>query len=167
MRLLPLPNEPLPNAAALSTMTTRELKRAHIITLSALTDCSDKLEMTVSHLKAHIIEAERIDDERPAPGPDQNIEEEAARLVSEQRSVEQCLAICTEASDKATSDRVHHLEDVNVGENGQQVFVSTLGDLFNLKGVYAGDRSIQFVGSVSDTTLQKYFQYQSNNRASA
>ena len=46
---------------------------------------------------------------------------------------------------------------VKTGDYGQQVFVSSLGDLFNLKGVAAGDDAIQFIGSVTEATVQHYF----------
>ncbi|KAI1858262.1 hypothetical protein JX265_010930 [Neoarthrinium moseri] len=166
MRLLPvIEDENGGGGNAVSAVSLLQLQKAHVMTLSALNECSDKLNDTVSDLKAHRQAAqERLQQQRRArlalPGEPVDAAEAAQRLVSERQSVEQCLAICTSASQQAASPRVHVLEDVSMGHDGQQVFVSTLGDLFSLKNVSAGDGAIQFVGSVSDTTLQHYFQYQ-------
>jgi len=46
------------------------------------------------------------------------------------------------------------LEDINVADYGKQIFVSTLGDLFNVKGASAGNRSVQLIGTASEASLQ-------------
>ncbi len=51
-----------------------------------------------------------------------------------------------------------------MADDGKQVFVSTPGDIFRVKVASAGNRSIQFIGSVSDNTLQKYLELQSRQR---
>lgn len=158
MRLLPLP-EGSSAITDITTLSLQDLNHSHIITISTLLECSDKLEATVSQLKAHEMQ-NRLQQSRPAELNPVYIAKEAQKLQDERLSVQQCLAICTEASGNANSDRIHTLEDVTMGHNGQQIFVSTLGDLFRLKGVSAGDDAIQFVGSVSDETLQYYFQHQ-------
>ncbi|KAF7534094.1 hypothetical protein G7054_g6513 [Neopestalotiopsis clavispora] len=167
MRLLPLSDDPkeLSVRAVLKGRSLQELDRSHLITLSALAECSDKLVDTVIQLKVRNRDArQKLQDDCSQTLATANDTAEAARKLEEERlSAEQCLAICAQASGNVSSNRIHTLEDVTMGDDGQQIFVSTLGDLFNLKGVSAGDGAIQFIGSVSDTTLQHYFLYQQHH----
>ncbi|CAM1504929.1 Fc.00g025200.m01.CDS01 [Cosmosporella sp. VM-42] len=162
MRLQPLSKEASPRGTS-PGFASRDLTRAHIMTLSTLKECSDKLSDTLSLL--HIHREDTVDrlqtKETPLPrGLEPDPELEARRLATELNSTKQCLAICTDASQLASSDRVHVLEDINVSHDGQQLFVSTLRDLFRVKGASAGDRAIQFVGTVSESSLQEFFRMQ-------
>lgn len=162
MRLQPLSKEASPRGTS-PGFASRDLTRAHIMTLSTLKECSDKLSDTLSLLYIHREDTvDRLQTkETPLPrGIEPDLELEAQRLAGELNSTKQCLAICTDASQLASSDRVHVLEDINVSDDGQQLFVSTLRDLFRVKGASAGDRAIQFVGTVSDSSLQEFFRMQ-------
>ncbi|KAH7137763.1 hypothetical protein EDB81DRAFT_844224 [Dactylonectria macrodidyma] len=46
------------------------------------------------------------------------------------------------------------LENASVGKDGRQTIVSTAGDVLEVNQATAGDRAVQFVGSVSNATLQ-------------
>lgn len=131
-------------------LALRDLTWARVITSSALKECSDKLVDTAARLQNHSAEtSERLED------PEANPEVEANRLQAERDSARQRLVFCNEASDRAASDRVHIVEDITTGDDGRQLLVSTVGDLFKVKGMSAGSRSFQFIGSTSDATLQK------------
>ena len=69
-------------------------------------------------------------------------------------STKQCLAICASASEKANEDRTNVFEDVSLAEDGHQVIVSTIGDLILARRVSAGARSTQWMGQMSDDSLQ-------------
>lgn len=58
------------------------------------------------------------------------------------------------------SGRVHILENVRVGDNGHQIFISTQGDHFHVRDATAGEGAVQVIGSISDASLQAYFQSQ-------
>lgn len=47
------------------------------------------------------------------------------------------------------------LENASVGKDGRQIIISTAGDVLEVRQATAGDRAVQFVGSVSDTKLHK------------
>jgi hypothetical protein len=94
---------------------------------------------------------------RPAQIPNSHtIEEE--RIREEMASVKQCLSICAEASERAQQERVNIFEDVSMADDGQQVIVSTLGDLILARRVTAGARSMQLMGQMSDESLQQLSQ---------
>jgi hypothetical protein len=144
-----------------TSLLSRDLTSAQVMTLSTLKECSEKIADTVTRLRGHIGDAnDRLQDHtshsQQGLGADPEID--ARRLQGERDSVEQCLVICTQASKRASDERVHVLEDITMAEDGQQVFVSTKGDLFNVKNASAGSRSIQFIGSTSDASLQHCFQ---------
>lgn len=50
------------------------------------------------------------------------------------------------------------------GTDGQQIIVSTTGEFVRVKSLVAGIRAVQFVGSVSDESLQLYFKMQAKKQ---
>ncbi|KAH7117277.1 hypothetical protein B0J13DRAFT_533066 [Dactylonectria estremocensis] len=48
------------------------------------------------------------------------------------------------------------IEDMSMGNDGQQILVSTTGEPVRVQRMTAGSRTMQFVGSVSDETFQLY-----------
>lgn len=86
------------------------------------------------------------------------------RLQGEASSIQQRLAFFEGASDRASQAKVHVVEDVSVGDNSSQVCISTLGDLFNIKTVRAGDGSFQFFGSTSEAGLNEILRAQDQHR---
>ncbi|KXH63419.1 hypothetical protein CNYM01_12895 [Colletotrichum nymphaeae SA-01] len=153
MRLQPIPGSP-PSQG----MSCRDLGHATVMTLSTLDHCKQMLADNVSELHRHQDENKR----RLARGLSEislPTETDIQSLKKELDSTKECLAICNAASQRAVKG-VHVLEDMSTGHDGQQLFVSTLGDLFNVKGASTGDRGIQFVGSVSEEALRIFFQSQ-------
>lgn len=144
-------------------LSPRSLTRAQLITMSALKECGEKITGTVTQLQGHIGDVKHrlyVHDLQNEDNLNSDPEINAKRLEGERASAEQCLAICTQASTRASDGRVHVLEDISMAEDGQQVFVSTVGDLFRVKSASAGNRSVQFIGSVSEASLQHYLQLQ-------
>jgi len=85
-------------------------------------------------------------------------------LQNELESTRQCLSVCDRASEWASSGRVHVVEDISVGNDGKQICVSTLGDLFNIKGARAGNGGFQFFGSVSERSLNEILRSQNQQQ---
>ncbi|KAH6877050.1 hypothetical protein B0T10DRAFT_464753 [Thelonectria olida] len=52
------------------------------------------------------------------------------------------------------------IEDMSMGNDGQQILVSTTGQPVRVQRMTAGSRAMQFVGSVSDESFQFYLQVQ-------
>lgn len=50
---------------------------------------------------------------------------------------------------------MHVLDDMTIGENGEQMLISTLGDFYNVRRVRLGDGAVQIVASTSDPAIQE------------
>lgn len=141
-------------------LSTQHLTRAHIMTLSALKECSDKLSVTLAQLRAH---GDISDNQLAAGVPLQELgtpltpNSDARRLTGEYESVRQCLSICSGASETASSGKVHVLNDVTIAKEGQQMLIATLGELFEANHVRLGEGALQVVASTSDETVRELF----------
>lgn len=155
MRFQTLPAQSTSEGTA-GTISPHDLTLADTITLTALKACSAKLSETMAQLRTHKETAEerlQADITEPSQDLEPNSELSIQRMQAEVESTNQRLEFCERASAWASSGRVHVVEDITVGDNSQQVCISTLGDLFKIKGANAGDGSIQFIGSTSETAL--------------
>ncbi|BCR98242.1 uncharacterized protein AKAW2_31561A [Aspergillus luchuensis] len=77
-------------------------------------------------------------------------------LIKEEReSIIQCLNVCSEASDLAHRARTNIFEDVTSSDESHQLVVSTIGDLISAKHIITGSKSAQWLGQMSDTSLQQ------------
>jgi hypothetical protein len=130
---------------------------AKTITLSGLKACGLEIADTVSKLTLHEVKARgRLREESTATSQDRTETHlEVQRLQHELDSVNELLNVCKNASSRATPDRVHIIENIAVGDNSQQFCVSTVGDLFKIKGATAGHGSFQFFGSIPAEPLQQ------------
>jgi hypothetical protein len=136
---------------------------AHRNTEQVLGPCEDSLSRTLSLLNDRLEEMSRRQHSlmlqyTPSDIPDT----EEATIQEEIDSIKQDLLLCAEASRKAQPNRKNTFEDISLGDDGQQVMVSTFGDLVSARGIRAGARSIQLFGQMSDESLQ-----QVSRRASA
>ena len=128
---------------------------ARLITNEALEDCRRGLGFTTLELKARLRDAERrltaaLRREQWTEDGVQNHE----LLKEELDSVKQCLSICANAEEVAR-ERVNVFEDVSMADDGHQLIVSTMGDLISAKRVTIGSRSTQWLGQMSDITVQQ------------
>ena len=69
-------------------------------------------------------------------------------------NIEQCVIICAQALKKADQVRNNDFEDISAAEDAQQV-VTTLEDSISARRVTAGNRATQWLGQMSDATLQQ------------
>jgi predicted nucleic acid-binding Zn-ribbon protein len=115
-----------------------------------ITDASTKLQRHLQDVNGRLkelgSEPQDITDEQRA---------ERDRIEEELNSTKQGLAICTQASEKASKERVNVFEDVKIADAGHQVIVSTFGDLILARRVSAGNKSAQWMGQMSDISLQQ------------
>ncbi|KZL77394.1 hypothetical protein CT0861_03105 [Colletotrichum tofieldiae] len=150
---------PISPTQSSNEISCRNLTRAMVMTLSTLSQCRDMITDNVSQLRRQQEEGDREQLESGTMGLCGPLETEIKRLKEEADSTKECLTICSEASENAERG-VHVLEDMTTGHDGQQLFVSTLGDLFRVKGATTGDRGIQLVGSIGEGSLQEFFRSQ-------
>ena len=134
---------------------------AHTTASDALDQCNGTLEMAASALKRHLqdvddrLKGQNFASTAPSSTSDKSHEKVEQDLNSTKEGLKQGLAICAEASSKATEERVNVFEDVKIADDGQQVIVSTIGDLIMAKRVTAGNRSQQWMGQMSDASFQQ------------
>ncbi|KAL0930155.1 uncharacterized protein CTRU02_214975 [Colletotrichum truncatum] len=150
---------PASGTLALNETSCQSLTRPMVMTMSTLSQCKSLITDNITQLRKHQEEADKERLRAGAIGTPESLEIEIERLQGGLESTKKRLTICSQASENATKG-VHVLEDMVTGHDGQQVFVSTLGDLFDVKGASTGDRGIQFVGSVSEPVLYEFFRSQ-------
>ena len=78
---------------------------------------------------------------------------ERSKIQEEIQSTKQCLKICNDAGRPTGLNRINIFEDVTIADNGDQIIVSTLGDLISAECSAIGARSKQWLGQMSDTSL--------------
>lgn len=109
-------------------------------------DLQDHLENLGGKLEALSIQESSANDENIAS---------RRRIQEEIDSAKECFAVCAQASEHADKVRTNVFEDVTAAQDSDQVVVSTVGDLISAKRVTAGVGATQWLGQMSDATLQK------------
>lgn len=129
---------------------------ARFITKERLKDCKRGLGFTINDLESRLDTANKRLAQLSAEEPSTNGVAFARQAIGEEvKSIKQCLAICEEADEQVVNERINVFEDITLAEDGQQIIVATLGDLIAAKRVSAGARSTQWLGQMSDASLQK------------
>jgi hypothetical protein len=127
------------------------------VTAKVLEEFQDKLTATTSDLNENLQKINIRLQRHPSPGA-RILDEDTAerkRLQEEFDSIKQCLAICTQASEKADQVRTNVFEDVSAAKDAHQLIISTLGDLVLAKQVTAGLGADQWLGQMADATVQQ------------
>ena len=126
------------------------------VTGTALKECNGRLAHTTAQLQEHLQNINKTlkTFSREASMTSEHANEQC-RIQEEKRSVEQCLGICAEATEQAEQERTNVVEDVSAAQDSYQVVVATLGDLISTRRVTAGARSAQWLGQMSDLTVQQ------------
>jgi chromosome segregation ATPase len=126
------------------------------VTAKVLEEFQDKLTATTSDLKENLQKINNRLQRLSSPGT-RIVEDttERKRVQEEIDSIKQCLAICAQASGKADQVRTNVFEDVSAAKDAHQLIISTLGDLVLAKQVTAGLGADQWLGQVSDATVQQ------------
>ena len=138
---------------------SKPLNSAHSITIEKLEDCKTGISLTESGLRLQLqdinhrltrllLRSNNLEED----GGDDSF---SRATVEELKSIKQCLFICEHATDEVTKERTNVFEDVHMLDDGHQVIVSTLGDLISAKHISTGARSKQWLGQMSDNSLQQ------------
>lgn len=128
---------------------------ARLATANVLSHCKERLATTSSQLSSDLADVcRRLDafNQRQHTSPDPA---EQREMQEEIDSIRQSLAVCADASEKASTDRTNVYEEVSLAEDGHQLVVSTVGDLIHARNISAGARSVQWLGQMSDLSLQQ------------
>ena len=136
-------------------LTFKGLLSARQTTADTIKACKEKLSVTSTQLEKHLQDLNNRLQKFSSPSPTQSKEaaDEQDRMKEEMESIKQCLVICSQAVKQA--ERTNDYEDISMADDGQQVVVSTIGDLISAKRITAGNRSFQWLGQMSDESLQQ------------
>ena len=147
------------DAYQVSTAALGNSNPARLLTRNTLKECKRGLNDTTSLLERQLqyinVRLQNISQRQSAPDEQPT---EQTRIEEELDSVKQCLAICANAAEQAAQQRTNVFEDVSTADDGHQLIVATLGDLISARRIIAGARSTQWLGQMSDTSLQKLSQ---------
>lgn len=142
-----------PTAPTLDVATTDDAAAslsAKLATQQVLGRCKDNLSDLLAQLHAQLQHlAQRPPSIPPSPSSDQQT------LQDERESIKQSLQICETASQAAQPHRTNVFEDISLADDGQQILVSTFGDLICARRITGGARAKQWFGQMSDDTLQQ------------
>jgi hypothetical protein len=135
----------------------RGLTSAKQVTANVLKECKERLTDTTLGLERHLQEVENRLRTVSSQGASISGEDaaERERVQEEKESIKQCLSICAEASQQVKEPRTNVFGEVSAGIDSHQVIVATLGDLISAIRVTAGDRGTQWLGQMSDGSLQQ------------
>jgi hypothetical protein len=78
---------------------------------------------------------------------------ERLQLEADINTAKQCLDVCKLAGE-ASHEKIYRIGEVIADGNSDQVVVTTLADLFDIKKAHSKDKSAQLVGSMTDGNLQ-------------
>lgn len=121
---------------------------AELITNRALMESRTNLIQTISRLQ------ERLTSIISTEGAEHDLE--ASRLREDINISKQCLEVCQMATSQVHHHRkVHTVGEVCADDDSDQVVVTTIADLFDVRKVLAKNRSAQLVGSMAEETLQQ------------
>jgi hypothetical protein len=135
-------------ATSSSAGTVQSQFDAELITAQTLNESRRKFIQTISHLQ------ERLASVTSNGGA------EREHLISQLREdisiSKQCLEVCQTATIQVHHhQKIHTIGEVIADDDTDQVVVTTLADLFDVRKVLAKSRSAQLVGSMTEETLQQ------------
>lgn len=129
------------------TSDTQNQFEAQLLTRKILDDHRDKFSEIIGRMR------ERLDT-LPSEGTSRS--DQQRLLLQEDIDVtRQSLEVCKRASNEVSQRKVYKVGEAIADEDSDQVLVTTLADLFDVKKASSTGRSAQFLGLVTDETLQR------------
>ena len=121
---------------------------AELMTTQTLNETRRKIIQTIGHLQERLVSASSI------KGAER--EHQMSQLREDLSISKQCLEVCQTATVEVHHHRkIHTVGEVIAEDDTDQVVVTTLADLFDVRKVLAKNRSAQLVGSMAEETLQQ------------
>jgi chromosome segregation ATPase len=124
-------------------------------TAIALSEARDRMVRMITDLQERLVDLSAKSVSTEVSLRSNEFEKDRVRLLKEIDTAKQCLEVCNMAADQASKQRVHVFGDVSAEDNAQQIIVSTVGDLLNAKNIKVGNFSSQWLGSMTDASLQQ------------
>ncbi|GJC83487.1 hypothetical protein ColLi_06325 [Colletotrichum liriopes] len=120
---------------------------AEYLMRKTLDENRDNLSQTIGRLQERLESLTRN-------GTPQN-ELERTRLQEDLKTSKQCLEVCKVAYNEVAQKKIFRVGEVVADFDSDQVVITTLADLFDVKKASSTNRSAQWIGSVKEETAQK------------
>ncbi|CVL00283.1 uncharacterized protein FMAN_09787 [Fusarium mangiferae] len=120
---------------------------AQLLIRRTLNESRDNLAQTIGRLQ------ERLDSMATSGTPKSDLG--YLQLEGDLKTSKQCLELCKTASEQVASQKVYTVGKMIADGDSDQVVITTLADLFNVKKASSTDRSAQWIGSLSDDTARQ------------
>jgi len=127
--------------------SVRSQFEAELRTSRMLNENRESVVQTISYLQRRLASVVMASNDRE--------HSQVATLLEDINVAKQCLEVCKEASSQIQQRKIHVIGEVIADDDNDQVVITTLADLFDVKKVLAKNRTTQLVGSMSDQTAQK------------
>jgi hypothetical protein len=129
---------------------------APLLTRKALSDHRDHFAEMIGRMNARL-EILAMDN---SPGSDG----ERLRLEKDIEVSRQCLEVCKVASSQVSTQKIYRIGEAVADGDSDQMLVTSLADLFDVKKALSQGKSAQLLGSMSDETLQKVSELRYSSR---
>jgi hypothetical protein len=137
-----------PEATSNPAGTVQREFDAELLTIDTINESQRKFIQTINRLQ------ERLASVASNDGAER--ERQMSQLREDINISKQCLEVCQTATVQVHHHRkIHTVGEVIADDDTDQVVVTTLADLFDVRKVLAKSRSAQLVGSMTEETLQQ------------
>ncbi|PNP75823.1 hypothetical protein FNYG_10901 [Fusarium nygamai] len=123
------------------------LFEAQLLIRRTLNESRDNLAQTIGRLQ------ERLDSMAISGTPKSDLG--YLQLEGDLKTSKQCLELCKTASEQVANQKVYTVGEMIADGDSDQVVITTLADLFNVKKASSTNRSAQWIGSLSDDTARQ------------
>lgn len=120
---------------------------AQLLARKALGENRDILSQTIGRLQ------ERLESMATSGTP--KSDRGFLQLQGELQTSKQCLELCKTASDQVAHQKVYCVGEIVADGDSDQVVITTLADLFDIRKATSTNRSAQWIGSLSDETARQ------------
>ncbi|EXA30552.1 hypothetical protein FOVG_18081 [Fusarium oxysporum f. sp. pisi HDV247] len=120
---------------------------AQLLIRRTLNESRDSLAQTIGRLQ------ERLESMATSGTP--KSDPRYLQLKGDLQTSEQCLELCKTASDQVANQKVYTVGEMVADGDSDQVVITTLADLFDVRKASSTNRSAQWIGSLSDETARQ------------
>lgn len=120
---------------------------AQLLIRRTLNESRDNLAQTIGRLQ------ERLDSMATSGTPKSDLS--YLQLEGDLKTSKQCLELCKTASEQVAHQKVYTVGEMIADGDSDQVVITTLADLFDVKKASSTNRSAQWIGCLSDETARQ------------
>ncbi|KAH7242645.1 hypothetical protein BKA59DRAFT_422821 [Fusarium tricinctum] len=120
---------------------------AQLLIRRTLNESRDNLAQTIGRLQ------ERLESMATSGTPKSDLGYQ--QLEADLKTSKQCLELCKNASEQVANQKVYTVGEMVADGDSDQVVITTLADLFDVRKASSTNRSAQWIGSLTDETARQ------------